>query len=392
MPDQPKDALPGEIQIANGPAEEQLIREHAARSSQAFQPLPKPTGKAPYRLSLDELVGPVEAKRLKGAQQIAFHVIGDTGGVKFPVAQQLVSDFMGRDLAGGDPAAAFCYHLGDIVYYNGELSQYYSQFYEPYREYPPPIATLAGNHDGDPLHPETETSLAAFMRTFCAKSPKLLPEAGDAPRTTMVQPNVYWTLQSPLFSVVGLYSNVPEGGAIEPDQIAWLVGELKAAPDQALIVALHHPPYSADAHHGGSERMGKLLDAAFAEAKRVPDLILSGHVHNYQRFTRTTNGRQIPYLVVGAGGYWHLHAMADAADGSELKAPWDVPDTDLVLDAYSDDRHGFLRLAVDAKHIAGDYTTVPRPQESWSEGPVTVEDRFTIDLASHSVTTLPTGP
>lgn len=379
---------PGRPLVTSGSAEEQLSRSHATQPRQGFQPLPKPTGKVPYRLSLEEAVGTVEAERLQGAEQVVFHVIGDSGGVKYPVSQQLVADHMGRDFAARDPAPAFCYHLGDVVYYNGELSQYYSQFYEPYRDYPAPIIAIAGNHDGDPLEAKAEPSLEAFVRTFATESPKVQPEAGDAPRTTMVQPNVYWTLTSELFTIIGLYSNVPEGGEIEDDQVAWLIAELKAASEQALIVALHHPPYSADAHHGGSARMGTLLDEAFTQAKRTPDLVMSGHVHNYQRFTRSFQEREIPYLVVGASGYWHLHYMASAADGGELKTPWDVPDSDVVLESYADSRHGFLRLAVSDKEIVGEYTTVPRPQESWTKGPVEVVDSFSLDLVNHKIATL----
>jgi hypothetical protein len=204
----------------------------------------------------------------------------------------------------------------------------------------------------------------------------------------MTQPNVFWTLQASLLTLIGLYTNVPEGGEVQPDQADWLVGELQHAPsDRALAVALHHPPYSADAHHGGSARMGAMLDDAFARADRLPDLVISGHVHNYQRFTRAREGRQIPYLVVGAGGYWHLHNMARLSDGSTITPPWDVPGTDVVLESYADDRHGFLRLAVAGDHVAGEYVTVPRPQESWSNGPMAVTDRFTLDLAAHAVTT-----
>jgi len=83
-----------------------------------------------------------------------------------------------------------------------------------------------------------------------------------------------------------IYTNVPSGGVVESDQEAWVVGELKAAPaDRALVLTPHHPPYSADAHHGGSAQMGALIDRATTTAGRWPDLILSGHVHNYQRFT-----------------------------------------------------------------------------------------------------------
>lgn len=44
---------------------------------------------------------------------------------------------------------SFLYHLGDVVYFYGEASNYYPQFYEPYAFYPVPIFAIPGNHDGD---------------------------------------------------------------------------------------------------------------------------------------------------------------------------------------------------------------------------------------------------
>lgn len=110
-------------------------------------------------------------------------------------------------------------------------------------------------------------------------------------RTAMIQPNVYWTLLTPFATIIGLYTNVPEGGVVEPDQQAWLAGELRDA-DAALpvIVALHHPPFSLDTHHSGSSAMSKVLTQAASKAKRKPDLVCSGHVHNYQRFSITDAG------------------------------------------------------------------------------------------------------
>lgn len=374
----------GRSLIETGSAEEQVSRTVPTEHRQPLQPLPLPSGEPPYRLSLAAALGhqPPESDVLR------FHVIGDSGGVKAPVPQQMVADYMTRDLAIAESAPTFCYHVGDVVYYNGQLSDYYAQFYEPYSHYAPPIVAIPGNHDGDPLDASVEPSASAFVRTFCDTTPQVLPESQDAPRTTMIQPNVYWTLQSQLITIVGLYTNVPSGGQVEPDQAEWLVGELRDAPaDRALAVALHHPPYSADAHHGGSAPMGSLLDTAFAQAARLPDLVLSGHVHSYQRFTRTVQSRDIPYLVVGAGGYWHLHNMAHTADGSPIQPPWPVPGTDVVLEAFAADRHGFCRLAVTKEAVTGEYVTVPRPHESWSNGPVRVVDRFQLDLSTHSVST-----
>jgi hypothetical protein len=61
----------------------------------------------------------------------------------------------------------------------------------------------------------------------------------------MTQPNVYWTLLTPLVNIIGLYSNVPDGGEIESPQTEWLVGELQSLPaDVPIIVTLHRRKYS----------------------------------------------------------------------------------------------------------------------------------------------------
>jgi len=45
------------------------------------------------------------------------------------------------------------------------------------------------------------------------------------------------------------------------------------------------PIYSAYAPHPGSTRLKDLLEESCEKAKRAPDVVLAGHVHNYQRFS-----------------------------------------------------------------------------------------------------------
>ena len=52
----------------------------------------------------------------------------------------------------------------------------------------------------------------------------------------MTQPNVYWTLETPFVTFIGLYTNVPEGGWMDNNQIAWLQSELTAAPQNNSLV------------------------------------------------------------------------------------------------------------------------------------------------------------
>ena len=75
---------------------------------------------------------------------------------------------------------SFFYILGDVIYYYGEASNYYPQFYEPYLHYPAPIFAIPGNHDGDLATPVPQgvTSLEAFVNNFCATTPHVTPDAG----------------------------------------------------------------------------------------------------------------------------------------------------------------------------------------------------------------------
>src|SRR6185312_5854769 len=129
------------------PAALQLNVLHPRQPNQSQQPLPTPTGKSPYHLALDSVLTPAQMQAIQGAQKLVFHVAGDTGGVKTPQDQQNVALHMEADFDNTDSTARplFFYHLGDVVYYYGEASQYYSQFYEPYQLYPAPILAIPGN-------------------------------------------------------------------------------------------------------------------------------------------------------------------------------------------------------------------------------------------------------
>lgn len=354
--------------------------------NQVFHPLPPPPGPAPYHLTLESVLSLDRMQQINNAGRLVFHAAGDTGGIQYGTPQRIVAMHMVDDLQTAN--AAFFYHLGDVVYYNGEASSYYAQYYDPYLSYDAPILAIPGNHDGDPL-PGGDPSLAAFVANFCAPTPRITPEAGEVQRHAMTQPNVYWTLQAPYVTIIGLYTNVPEGGQLDNDQIAWFQAELQAAPEEkALIVAMHHPIYSFDMFHAGSVYMSHILDDAISATGRVPDMVLSGHVHNYQRFTRhfTDAGgqqRDIPFIVAGAGGYFHLH-YEQSINNNPIANGHTVQDgnTDVKLETYCDNRHGFLRLEVSADEITGTYLTVPRPQESWGN-PAVSFDTFTLHLKTH---------
>jgi hypothetical protein len=218
------------------------------------------------------------------------------------------------------------------------------------------------------------------MKNFCTATPVHSLTAHEAVRDTMTQPNVYWTLNTPLLTVIGLYSNVPEHGMLDDPagqaktQEEWFVKELAEAPaDRPVLVALHHPPYALDKGHGGSARMAAALDRALEKTGRTPAAVFSGHVHNYQRFTRARGGKQIPYVVAGCGGFPAFHQMLQA-----YATPSPTPWPDVTLEAYEVTRKGFLRMTVTADRLKGEFFTVPLPGEP-EDGPTVLRDQFVLD-------------
>jgi Calcineurin-like phosphoesterase len=287
-----------------------------------FETPPPPATPGNFHLQLEAIV-PEVAARAAESKKLVFHCVGDTGGIHGESVQTAIAEAMEAQITGTEGAdqPAFFYHLGDVVYFNGVSNLYKWQFYEPYQYYPAPIFAIPGNHDGD-THvlagdpPDPEPTLTGFIRNFCDSSPR---EASHRPTTT--QPYVYWTLDAPLVTIIGLYSNVE--GSLDArgrsDQQQWLTAEMKAAPpDKKLLVAVHHPCFSLDTQHGGCPDILTAIDSAIVASNRVPDAVLSGHVHNYQRFSREIDGTRVPYIVAGAGGYANdlkaMHKLQEIGD------------------------------------------------------------------------------
>jgi acid phosphatase type 7 len=343
----------------SGPsAIELLTRRRPVVPDASFVPLPEPAGEAPYRLALEDVVGPERADAILAGGQLRFHALGDSGGDVDPRPQRAVAEALVRDL-DGPPAASFMYHLGDVVYPRGEETGYRAQFWGPYADYHAPIFGVPGNHDADRKPTPLSSTLEPWVSIFCSESLPLHDAAADPARPPSRQPNVHWTLVHPWLRIIGVYANVPEGGRLADDQLAWLIGELRASPaDTITVLAMHQPVYSADVTHGSNLDLVATLDDCVREAGRRPDAVLTGHAHCYQRFTRRVDGREVPHVVAGAGGYHELHPLGHGIGALPMSFDG-LPDLDdVTLDAYEDRRHGFLTVTVRPGEAEFAYDTV----------------------------------
>lgn len=352
-------------------------------SKKQLGPVPPVTGNGIMNLS--DIIGADGVNQIQGLGEIRFHTLGDSGVGHADDAEK-VADDMATDYKpdAGSLNPAFLFHLGDVLYGPGKEDHYGERFYRPYRHYPGKIIAIPGNHDGEAKSAADDPSLIAFRTNFCAKTAAVPPQASGSGiyRETMTQPGVYWMLDAPFVRIIGLYSNCLENpGFLEGDggndssQLDWLKKTLKSISgknaNKALVIATHHPPYSA-AGHSGSTEMRQSIDTICAAAGVTPDAFLSGHAHNYQRYTRRIGGKQVPYIVVGTGGI----------------APQKVPD---ATGQPADDSHettydaamasyGYLYVTASAKELKFEFWPL---SESTHTQPF---DPFTIDLSSHVLT------
>src|SRR6202795_241412 len=235
------------------------------------QPIPR--RRSGVALNLSDFIPQDVLNAIQATGKISFHAVGDTGAAKenrsqtaatavgheAAVADAMVSEIQNQGAKG----PAFFFHLGDVIYNFGEAQYYYDQFYEPFRAYDRPIFAIPGNHDGMVFGPGSSApqvpTLAAFLTNFCAPEPGPSPDAGGLVRSVMTQPGVYFTLDAPFVSIIGLYSNVLDSGAgvissqkghfpLVDDQLTFLQKELtrlrpqRDAGKRAVLLAVHHPP------------------------------------------------------------------------------------------------------------------------------------------------------
>ncbi len=160
------------------------VTDQKLQEIRKLEPVPQPRGGAVEPvLTLAQVYGSAGAAKvatIQQAGQIVFHSVGDTGSVVGPATQSLVADKMVTDFNEANLAdvPSFLFQLGDLVYYFGEATYYYDQFYEPYRDYPAPILAIAGNHDGVVYPKDPAPTLDAFLRNFCSATPVPSPRTG----------------------------------------------------------------------------------------------------------------------------------------------------------------------------------------------------------------------
>jgi len=379
---------------------------------------------------------------IKAAQSITFHMVGDSGATAAAkyISEIKVADAVTTDFHASNPAnrPSFMFHLGDVVYNFGEWNYYYDQFYEPFRNYAAPIFAIPGNHDSFVL-PGTakgDEPLTTFMRNFCGTALAVTKDAGSLHRTCLMQPGVYFSLDAPYVRIIGLFSNALEdpgvissesGGTVGaaakgkgkgkrkkgggtwpavPDyQLAFLTAQLQQIKatnyEGAVIITVHHPPFTYSAQkagssggkHYGSPIMLAEIDSICQSTGVYPHAVISGHAHNYQRYTRSLKfagkNYSVPFIICGDSGHnvtaitgsrfsKHVPEPGDNVDVSYMDKSSVFTGTSLKLNHHDDQNSGFLRCSVTSSSLTITFNPIAKA------GAAAKPDTVTVNLATHT--------
>jgi hypothetical protein len=109
-------------------------------------------------------------------------------------------------------------------------------------------------------------------------------------------------------------------GASSP-MVEWLKKDLAANSRTCTLAYFHHPLFSSGSLSGGNSKMKPSWEALYAARA---DVVLNGHLHNYERFApQTPSGEADPEggireFVVGTGGY-SLNSFKTTVANSQVR-------------------------------------------------------------------------
>lgn len=215
-------------------------------------------------------------------------------------------------MIGRAPLDAFLY-LGD-VYPTGTFSDFTSHYDPAYGSYKSESYPTPGNH-------EWGNHLTGYDAYWAAR---------------FSSPSHRYSFDLGGWHIISL--NSEEWSGAGSDQLAWLQDDLAGTRGTCTLAFWHRPRYAATSRVneaitlGDDPRTDALWDALAGRAA----VVLSGHVHNYQRL-RSIDG--ITELIVGTGG-----------EGSEHHAI--VNRDDARLAAFDDTAFGALRLQLEPGRAA----------------------------------------
>jgi hypothetical protein len=176
------------------------------------------------------------------------------------------------------------YTTGDNAYESGTALEFENCYAPSWGRHKARTRPTVGNH-------EYMTPGASGYKQYFSG----VPEVSTNP--------MYYAYNLGAWRIYSLDSNLT--GAAMDTQLNWLSNDLASTDATCELAYWHHPLFSSGPLNGGNSNMKPFWDVLYA-AKA--DVVLNGHVHNYERFAPQTpsgvndSANGIREFVVGTGG------------------------------------------------------------------------------------------
>ncbi|MEX2274342.1 MAG: metallophosphoesterase [Actinomycetota bacterium] len=171
--------------------------------------------------------------------------------------------------------------LGDNQYPDASVSRFAASYDPTWGRFKPITYPATGNHE------YATQDAAGYFEYFGERANP---------------PDGWYSFDLGAWHLVALNSRT--GGMPAGRQIRWLERDLQRNPARCTLAYWHHPRWSSGEKHGSDADMDPFWQTAYREGV---DVVLNGHEHHYERFTRLSlggskNRNGVRQFVVGSGG------------------------------------------------------------------------------------------
>jgi hypothetical protein len=197
------------------------------------------------------------------------------------------------DIVAAAPSTTTVYTTGDDAYESGTATEFTNCYNPTWGRHQTITRPTVGNHEY-----YSTANASGYFGYFGS----ILSAAGDTGRG-------YYSYDLGSWHMIALNSNCSfvGGCASGSPQEQWLKADLAAHSNACTLAYWHHPRFSSKLSSGGNSSMKPFWDALYAAPNKA-EVVLNGHIHNYERFApQTPSGLADPAqgireFVVGTGG------------------------------------------------------------------------------------------
>jgi acid phosphatase type 7 len=208
------------------------------------------------------------------------------------------------NIVAAAPSATTVFTTGDNAYESGTASEFANCYNLNWGRHKARTRPTVGNHEYYTLN-----NASGYFGYFGAR-------AGDPTKG-------YYSYNLGKWHVVALNSMCEKVGGCDATSpmVRWLKQDLAANPTTCTLAYFHHPLFSSGSLSGGNSKMKPSWEVLYAARAEV---VLNGHVHNYERFAPQTprgvanSAQGIREFVVGTGGY-SLNTFKTKVANSEVR-------------------------------------------------------------------------